>query len=77
MRRKINLTLLVLILLIGLPYYWLLLDNRPGKAEPKPITIEQLRGLAGSIPARPPARSSSNSSRSGTSPAISSPLAKA
>jgi len=54
MRRKINLTLLVLILLIGLPYYWLLLDNRPGKAEPKPVTIEQLRSLAGSIPGAAP-----------------------
>ncbi|MFN5086354.1 MAG: hypothetical protein ACK5EX_12820 [Novosphingobium sp.] len=54
MRRKINLTLLVLILLIGLPYYWLLLDNRPGKVEPKPVTIEQLRSLAGSIPGAAP-----------------------
>ncbi|MFN9377811.1 MAG: hypothetical protein ACK564_12440, partial [Novosphingobium sp.] len=55
MRRKINLTLLVLILLIGLPYYWLLLDNRPGKAAPKPVTIGQLRELASSVPGQAPA----------------------
>lgn len=54
MRRKINLTLFVLLLLIGLSYYWLLLDNRPGAAAAKPVTIEQLRGLAGTLPgARP------------------------
>lgn len=55
MRRKINLMLLILILLIGLPYYWLLLDNRPGQATAKPITIGQLRTLAGSIPGPAPA----------------------
>lgn len=55
MRRKINLTLLILILLIGLPYYWLMLDNRPGSAAPKPVTIEQLRQLAGSVPGAAPA----------------------
>lgn len=49
MRRKINLTLLVLALLIGVPYYWLLLDNRPGDAQAKPVTITQLRELAGSV----------------------------
>ncbi len=55
MRRKINIALLVLILLIGLPYYWLLLDNRPGKAAPKPVTIGQLRELASSVPGQAPA----------------------
>jgi len=54
MRRKINIALLVLILLIGLPYYWLLLDNRPGKAAPKPVGIGQLRELAGSVPGPAP-----------------------
>ncbi|MFZ5743238.1 MAG: MBL fold metallo-hydrolase [Pseudomonadota bacterium] len=54
MRRKINIALLILFLLIGLPYYWLLLDNRPGKAAPKPVTIEQLRALAGSVPGQAP-----------------------
>lgn len=49
MRRKINLTLLVLALLIGVPCYWLLLDNRPGDAQAKPVTIAQLRELAGSV----------------------------
>ena len=55
MRRKLNLTLLALILLIGLPYYWLLLDNRPGNAAPKPVTIAQLRSLAGTVPGQAPA----------------------
>lgn len=54
MRRKINIALLILILLIGLPYYWLLVDNRPGKAAPKPVTIGQLRALAGSVPGQAP-----------------------
>lgn len=54
MRRKINLTLLILALLIGLPYYWLLLDNRPGESEPKPLTIAELRTLAASLPGPAP-----------------------
>ncbi|MCZ8320992.1 MAG: MBL fold metallo-hydrolase [Novosphingobium sp.] len=54
MRRKINIALLVLILLIGLPWYWLLMDNRPGKIEAKPVSIAQLRELAGSIPGTAP-----------------------
>ncbi|GAA4766056.1 MBL fold metallo-hydrolase [Novosphingobium ginsenosidimutans] len=54
MRRKINLTLLILVLLIGVPYYWLLLDNRPGNAQAKPISIAQLRELSGSVPGQAP-----------------------
>jgi glyoxylase-like metal-dependent hydrolase (beta-lactamase superfamily II) len=46
MTRRLNWFLLALIVLIGLPYYWLLIDNRPGDAMPKPVTIEQLRRLA-------------------------------
>lgn len=53
--RRFNLTLLILIALVGLPFYWLLLDNRPGNAAPKPIRIAQLRQLAESIPGAKPA----------------------
>lgn len=54
MRRKIYLTLLILALLIGVSYYWLLLDNRPGDAPAKPIAIAQLRELADSLPGQAP-----------------------
>lgn len=56
MTRRLNWVLLALLLLVGFPYYWLLLDNRPGAAQPKPVTIEQLRSLAGSIPGQAPTR---------------------
>lgn len=46
--------LFVLILIVGLTYYWLLLDNRPGDAQPKPVTIAQLRQLAASMPGQAP-----------------------
>lgn len=54
MRRTINLTLLILVLLIGVPYYWLLLDNRPGPDTTKPLTISQLRELASAVPGTAP-----------------------
>jgi glyoxylase-like metal-dependent hydrolase (beta-lactamase superfamily II) len=54
MTKRLNWILLALILLIGLPYYWLLLDNRPGDARAKPVTIQQLRALAASIPGEAP-----------------------
>ncbi|HQV02967.1 MULTISPECIES: MBL fold metallo-hydrolase [unclassified Novosphingobium] len=54
MTRRLNWFLLGLILLLGLPYYWLLLDNRPGDAQLKPVTIAQLRQLAASIPGEAP-----------------------
>ena len=54
MTRRLNWFLLALILLIGLPFYWLLLDNRPGNAQAKPVTIVQLRSLAGSVPGPAP-----------------------
>lgn len=44
--RRLNLALLALLLLVGIPYYWFFLDNGGPDAEPQPITIEQLRGLA-------------------------------
>lgn len=54
MTRRFNRIVIALIVLIGLPYYWLLLDNRPGNAQPKPVSIEQLRALAASIPGQAP-----------------------
>jgi glyoxylase-like metal-dependent hydrolase (beta-lactamase superfamily II) len=54
MTRRFNLFLIGLIALIGLPYYWLLLDNRPGVAAAKPLTVVQLRDLAASKPGQAP-----------------------
>jgi glyoxylase-like metal-dependent hydrolase (beta-lactamase superfamily II) len=54
MTRRFNWLIVVLIVLIGVPYYWLLLDNRPGDARPKPVTIAQLRSLAASMPGQAP-----------------------
>jgi glyoxylase-like metal-dependent hydrolase (beta-lactamase superfamily II) len=54
--RKFNRFLLALLLLIGLPFYWLLVDNRPGDVPAKPVTIEQLRALAASLPGAAPSR---------------------
>lgn len=54
MTRRLNWLLLALLLLFGAPYYWLLIDNRPGDVAAKPVTIAQLRQLAGSIPGPAP-----------------------
>lgn len=56
MMRRFNLTLLALIVLFGAPFYWLLLDNRPGDGPPKPIHIAQLRQLANSVAGAKPDR---------------------
>jgi glyoxylase-like metal-dependent hydrolase (beta-lactamase superfamily II) len=55
MIKRLNWILLSMILVIGLPYYWLLLDNRPGNIPAKPIQIAQLRQLAASMPGPLPA----------------------
>lgn len=54
MTPRVNWLIAALIVLIGVPYYWLLLDNRPGEARPKPVTIAQLRDLAAAIPGQAP-----------------------
>jgi glyoxylase-like metal-dependent hydrolase (beta-lactamase superfamily II) len=54
MTRRFNWLIVVLLVLIGAPYYWLLLDNRPGAAIAKPVSIAQLRELAASIPGAAP-----------------------
>lgn len=56
MTKRFNLFALVMILLLGTPYYWLLLDNRPGHVAAKPITMTQLRELAASMPGNAPYR---------------------
>ena len=53
MRRRYQL-LIALLLLIGIPFYWLLVDNRPGNANQSVIDIAQARRLAASIPGPPP-----------------------
>lgn len=54
MTKRLNLILLALLILIGVPSYWLLIDNRPGDAAAKPVTIAQLRELAASLPGAAP-----------------------
>ncbi len=54
MTRRLNIILLAIGLLIGLPYYWFLIDNSGGTLPAKPITIIQLRDLAASIPGEAP-----------------------
>lgn len=54
MTKRLNLILLALLLLIGVPSYWLLIDNQPGDAAAKPVTIAQLRALAASMPGAAP-----------------------
>ena len=54
MTRRLNRILLVLLLAIGLPFYWFLLDNCGATLPAKPITIAQLRSLAAAIPGEAP-----------------------
>lgn len=54
MARRLNLFLLTMIVLLGVPFYWLMIDNRPGDAAAKPISMTQLRQLAASIPGPAP-----------------------
>ncbi len=49
MRRRYKL-LLALLVLVGVPYYWLLVDNRPGNARPATIDIAEARRLSATIP---------------------------
>lgn len=54
MTKRLNLWLFALLLIFGLPTYWLMLDNRPGDARAKPVSIAQLRQLAASKPGQAP-----------------------
>ncbi len=53
MRRRYWL-LLALIVLIGAPYYWLLLDNRPGGVAARPLPLAELRRQADEVPGAKP-----------------------
>lgn len=50
MTHRLNALLLALLLVVGVPYYWLLLDNRPDHIQPMPVHMSQLRQLAASQP---------------------------
>jgi hypothetical protein len=50
MTRLLNFFLLGMLLIVGLPYYWLLLETRPGDAMPKAVSMGQLRALAAARP---------------------------
>ncbi len=54
MTRRLNWILVLLILAIGLPYYWFLLDNSGAARPAKPITMSELRHLAAAIPGEAP-----------------------
>jgi glyoxylase-like metal-dependent hydrolase (beta-lactamase superfamily II) len=45
---------LALVLVLGLPFYWLLVDNRPGDVPAHPLSIAQLRAEAQRIPGAKP-----------------------
>lgn len=49
MRRRYKL-LLALLVIVGIPYYWLLVDNRPGSDPGPVIRIADLRRMAGTVP---------------------------
>lgn len=55
MARRLNLFLLTMIVLVGIPFYWLMIDNRPGNVAAKPLSMAQLRQLAASMPGPAPA----------------------
>lgn len=48
MTHRLNALLLALLLLVGGPYYWLFLDNRPQGVGPMPVHMSELRQLAAS-----------------------------
>ena len=54
MTRRLNWILLALLLVIGLPYYWFLIDNSGTVLPAKSITIVELRQLAATIPGEAP-----------------------
>ncbi|VWX52032.1 hypothetical protein [Novosphingobium sp. 9U] len=54
MTRKLNVVLLILLLVIGAPFTWLLLNASTRGTQAKPVTIAQLRQLAESMPGPAP-----------------------
>jgi hypothetical protein len=45
---RLNFTIVLLLLIFGIPYYWFFIDNSAPAASPHPISISQLRDLAAS-----------------------------
>jgi hypothetical protein len=43
---RLNITIVMLLLILGIPYYWFMIDNSAPAAKPYPLAIEQLRGLS-------------------------------
>lgn len=43
---RLNITILMLLLILGIPYYWFMIDNSAPAAQPQPVGIEQLRSLS-------------------------------
>lgn len=56
MTHRFNLFVLILLLALALPWYWLFIENNPGTAVAKDVSIAQLRALATSQPGRLPER---------------------
>jgi len=56
MTHRLNAFLLVLAALVGLPYYWLFVGNPARSTTPHPLTIGQLRDLAGAMPGQRPSQ---------------------
>lgn len=54
MTHRLNLFLLFLAVVIGLPFYWLMLANPTRDIAPRPISMAQLRSLAAQIPGQRP-----------------------
>ncbi|WP_052223371.1 hypothetical protein [Novosphingobium malaysiense] len=50
MTRRLNYWLLALVIILGIPFYWYMIDPGPGTVQPKPVSMAQLRTLAGAIP---------------------------
>ncbi|MBM3595840.1 MAG: hypothetical protein FJX31_08735 [Alphaproteobacteria bacterium] len=42
---RLSVTIVMLLLIIGIPFYWFMIDNSAPAAKPIPLTIEQLRSL--------------------------------
>lgn len=54
MTPRLNLFLLVLVLVVGAPFYWFQLDTSQSDAQPKDLTMRQLRDLAEALPGQKP-----------------------
>jgi len=54
MTHRLNLLLLALAALFGLPYYWLMLANPSRHVPPQPVSLTELRRLADVLPGRRP-----------------------